>query len=39
LINPKIVNTDFHKEKIDLEKRFDETSLESILEIVKNIIS
>ncbi len=39
LINPKIVDTDFHKNKINLEKRFEETSLESILETVKNIIS
>jgi len=39
LINPKIVNTNFHKNKIDLEKRFEETSLDSILEVVKNIIS
>ena len=39
LINPKIVDTDFHKNKIDLEKRFEETSLESILQTVNNIIS
>jgi hypothetical protein len=39
LINPKIVDTNFHKDKIDLEKRFEETSLDSILETVKNIIS
>jgi len=39
LVNPKIVDTDFHKNKIDLEKRFEETSLDSILETIKNIIS
>lgn len=38
LINPKIVNTDFHKNKIALEKRFEETSLESIMEVINNII-
>jgi len=37
-INPKIVNTDFHKWKIELDKRFTETKLEDILIIIKNII-
>lgn len=39
LINPKIVDTDFHKNKIDLEKRFEETKLEYILEVIKDIVS
>lgn len=38
LINPKIVNTGFHDNKIELDKRFIETKLEDILEVVKNII-
>jgi len=38
LVNPKIVDTDFHKNKINLEKRFEETSLESILDTIKNIL-
>lgn len=38
LINPKIVNTDFHKEKIELSKKFPETKLEDILKIVNWII-
>jgi short-subunit dehydrogenase len=39
LINPKIVNTDFHKWKIELDKRFTETKLEDILITVENIIN
>jgi short-subunit dehydrogenase len=39
LINPKIVNTDFHKWKIELDKRFTETKLEDILNTVENIIN
>ena len=38
LINPKIVDTDFHKWKIELDKRFTETKLEDILDVVENII-
>jgi len=39
IINPKIVDTDFHKNKIILNTKFEKTSLESILETIKNIIS
>jgi len=39
LINPKIVDTDFHKNKIELQNNFAKTSLDSILNTVKNIIS
>ena len=39
LINPKIVDTDFHKNKIELQNNFAKTSLDSILETVKNIFS
>ena len=39
LINPKIVDTEFHKNKIILNTKFEKTSLESILETIKNIIS
>lgn len=38
LINPKIVDTGFHDNKIKLDKRFTETKLEDILEVVENII-
>ena len=38
LINPKIVDTDFHKNKIKLDNKFEKTSLDAILETVKNII-
>ncbi len=38
LINPKIVDTDFHKWKIEFDKRFTETKLEDILKTVENII-
>ena len=38
LINPKIVDTDFHKNKILLNTKFEKTSLESIMETVQNII-
>ena len=39
LINPKIVDTDFHKNKIKLNNKFEKTSLESILLAVQEIIS
>lgn len=39
LINPKIVDTDFHKNKIELQNNFAKTSLDSILNTLKNIIS
>jgi short-subunit dehydrogenase len=39
IINPKIVDTDFHKDKIDLWKKYPETKLEDILKVVKNIIN
>ena len=39
LINPKVVDTTFHKWKIDLDNKFPETKLEDILKIVKKIIS
>jgi len=39
LINPKIVNTGFHDNKIELDKRFTETKLEDILNIIRWIIS
>ncbi len=38
IINPKIVATDFHKWKIELNKKLPETKIEDILEIVNNII-
>ncbi len=38
LINPNIVNTNFHKNKVDLDKRFKETKLIDILYIIKDII-
>ena len=39
LINPKIVNTGFHDNKIELDKRFTETKLEDILNVIRWIIS
>jgi len=39
LINPKIVNTWFHDNKIELDKRFTETKLEDIINVIKGIIS
>lgn len=39
LINPKIVDTNFHKNKIELQNNFAKTSLDSILNTLKNIIS
>jgi len=39
LINPKIVDTDFHKDKIELWNKYPETKLEDILKVVKDIIS
>lgn len=38
LINPKIVDTDFHKDKVNLDKSFPETKLIDILEVVENIL-
>ena len=38
LINPKIVDTDFHKGKIELDRKLPETKLEDILEVINNII-
>ena len=39
LVNPNIVDTNFHKNKVDLDKRFKETKLIDILYVIKNIIS
>ncbi|MCD5385273.1 SDR family NAD(P)-dependent oxidoreductase [Candidatus Gracilibacteria bacterium] len=39
LLNPSIVDTNFHKNKVDLDKRFKETKIIDILEVIKNIIS
>lgn len=38
LINPKIVATWFHENKIELDKRFTQTKLEDILLVITNII-
>jgi hypothetical protein len=39
LINPKIVDTDFHKGKIKLNDSFPKTEVDDIFYIVKNIIN
>ncbi|PID87633.1 hypothetical protein CSB07_00425 [Candidatus Gracilibacteria bacterium] len=39
LVNPKIVNTDFHKGKIELNNNFPETKLDDILYIIQDIIN
>lgn len=40
IINPKIVNTNFHKNsKVDIHWKYQETSLESIYEVIDNIIT
>jgi len=39
IINPKIVDTDFHKWKITLNPKWEKTSLTSILDTVKNILN
>lgn len=39
ILNPSIVDTNFHKNKVDLDKRFKETKIIDILEVIKNIIS
>jgi len=39
IINPKIVDTDFHKWKVCINPNWEKTSLESILESVKNILN
>lgn len=40
LINPKIVKTNFHKKsKIEIVWKYEETKIENILEITKNIIA
>lgn len=40
LINPKIVKTNFHKNsKIEIVWKYEETKIENILEITKNIIA
>ena len=39
IINPKIVDTDFHKWKITLNPKWERTSLVSILNTVKNILN
>jgi len=39
LVNPKIVETSFHKQKIKIWKNIKKTSLKAILETIKNIIS
>ena len=38
IINPKIVDTDFHKNKVCINPKWEKTSLESIYEAVSNII-
>ena len=38
IINPKIVDTSFHKDKVCINPAWEKTSLESILEVVKNIL-
>ena len=38
IINPKIVDTDFHKWKVCINPKWEKTSLESIYEAVNNII-
>ena len=38
IINPKIVDTDFHKWKVCINPKWGKTSLESIYEAVNNII-
>ncbi len=38
-LNPKIVDTTFHSEKINLNKNLPETKLEDILKVIKNIVS
>ena len=38
IINPKIVDTDFHKWKVCINPKWEKTSLESICEAVNNII-
>jgi len=38
LINPKIVDTNFHKWKVDV-KKYPSTRVEDILDVVKNIIN
>ena len=38
IINPKIVDTDFHKDKVCINPTWAKTSLDSILLTVKNII-
>lgn len=38
IINPKIVDTDFHKDKVCINPKWEKTSLESIYEVVNNII-
>ena len=39
IINPKIIDTDFHKDKIELWNKYPETKVEDILSIVWNIIN
>ena len=38
LINPQIVNTDFHKNKVEINDNLPKTSLKDILKVIKNII-
>ena len=38
IINPKIIDTGFHKDKIELWNKYPETKMEDILETVWNII-
>jgi short-subunit dehydrogenase len=38
IINPKIVDTSFHKDKICINPKWEKTSLESIYEVVNDII-
>jgi len=38
IINPKIVDTNFHKDKIDLQNKYPETKIQDILQTVSDII-
>jgi short-subunit dehydrogenase len=38
IINPKIIDTNFHKDKIELWNEYPETKMEDILEVIWNII-
>jgi short-subunit dehydrogenase len=38
IVNPKIVDTDFHKDKVCINPLWEKTSLDSIAITIKNII-